>query len=75
MKSMISDSDISIDEGGILTVRVKLNTASNPKVLCYGTLKLAEEEASKYFFAKEVRDSELKRKLGLIQPNGNMKPQ
>ncbi len=71
MEKMASDSDILIDGDAILTVRIKLK-APNAKVLTYGSLKIAEEEASKFFLMEELRARKIQQEMGLIKfpPNG-----
>jgi len=66
----MADADIVCNhDTGILTVRVNLK-CENPKILCYGALKVAEEEASRYFIIQEMKKRQMQEKIGLIQPNG-----
>jgi hypothetical protein len=40
------------------------------KIVCYGALKLAEEQASVYFMQEAIR----KRQNAILRPSGSIKP-
>lgn len=62
------DAYLAVDDKGQMIIRINLRTKNQPKVLCYGTLKLAEEQASIFFMQEQMREHAMKQKMGIINP-------